>query len=130
MKYSQALDKFSKQEKTIKSFVKCFTEKSPIEGQVNKLSFFLDQNTNIKNTSIIEPDGSTSILVSPKDYYIVCVLGSYFIKAHKLSNIYLIGMAGEQILNVDAVIENAKSSKILNQKILDKIEGFEEYTPC
>lgn len=51
MNYYEALSKFKKQEKMIKSFVKCFVESDQYGSQLKELASFFESSTKIKQCS-------------------------------------------------------------------------------
>jgi len=115
MKYYEALSKFKKQDKLLKSFVKCFVEDDKYGSQLDELSSFFESSTDIKYILIIQ-DSSLCMLVSPKHYYLASVLGSQYALTHKLSNIALITPTGETTKNLNAVITNTKQTQMINEK--------------
>ena len=128
MNYFEAVSKFKKQEKMIKSFVECFVEDDKSGRQIQDLSSFLESSTEVKHI-VVNQDSSLYMLVSPNQYYLASVLGSQYAATHGLSNIALVTPTGETTKNLSGVVENAKNSEILTKKMLSKIESFEERTP-
>ena len=128
MNYFEAISKFKKQEKMIKSFVKCFVEDDKFGRQIQELSSFLESSTDVKHI-VVNQDSSLCMLVSPNHYYLASVLCSQYAISHGLSNISLVTPTGETTKNLSSVVENAKNSEILTDKMLSKIESFEERTP-
>ena len=128
MNYFEAISKLKKQEKMIKSFVKCFVGDDESGKQIQELSSFLESSTEVKHI-VVNQDSSLYMLVSPNHYYLASVLGSQYAATHGLSNLALVTPTGETTKNLSAVVENAKHSQILTEKILNKIKSFEERTP-
>ena len=69
------------------------------------------------------------MLVSPKQYYQASVLGSQYALSHQLNNVALVAPTGENLTNLSAVVSNAKNTQMIDEKMLNKIDSYEENTP-
>ena len=128
MKYFEAVDKFKQQQKMIQSCVKCFEEEDSHGTELEELSAFLNAETKIKNI-VVAQASSLYLMVNPKDYYLTSVVGAHYAKNHGLNNIKLVSPTGEKSSDLEAIIAFDSNQDILDKKVLEKIESFNQCQP-
>lgn len=128
MRYSDVTSKFQKQQKVIKDYVKCFQEDSANANQLNELSSFFESETKIKNIMIIQGK-KIVMLVNPRQYYAASVIGAKYATMHELSMLELVDKSGKATKDFSALLNDSKSSSVLTDKMLTKIEEFGNIIP-